>query len=106
MSSISLLRSHGLLGNGHSRTSGVRESINETFSTTTCKICRDCKNTTNLLISNGCDGAFHAWCCHPRVNDIPTEEWFYNACRKKKQDLLKEMKLLKLQKITEGGSQQ
>ncbi|CAM8923307.1 unnamed protein product [Rhodiola kirilowii] len=98
---LSFLRSRGLLGNGHIRTSSVGESINETFCTTTCKTCRDCESTTNLLICDGCDSAFHAWCCHPRVNDIPTEEWFCKACRKKKQDHLKEMKLLRLQKITE-----
>ncbi|KAL9662820.1 hypothetical protein QQ045_027654 [Rhodiola kirilowii] len=98
---VSFLRSHGRLGNEHIRTSDVGESTSGSSGSRTCKRCSLSECTVNLLICDHCDNAFHAWCCQPRVNDIPIDEWLCNCCVKRKQKLLKEMKLLKLQKITE-----
>uniref|UniRef100_A0A7N0T8E2 Uncharacterized protein n=1 Tax=Kalanchoe fedtschenkoi TaxID=63787 RepID=A0A7N0T8E2_KALFE len=101
---ISFLRSHGLLGHGNIRTSDVVETINGTSDSRICKKCGHSEATSNLLICDRCDDAFHAWCCQPRVIDIPNEDWFCNSCLKIKKKLLKEMRLLQLQKVNEGTS--
>uniref|UniRef100_A0A7N0U748 Uncharacterized protein n=1 Tax=Kalanchoe fedtschenkoi TaxID=63787 RepID=A0A7N0U748_KALFE len=101
---VSFLRSHGLLGHGNVRTSDIGESISGKSDCQNCKTCGHSDATLNLLICDHCDSAFHAWCCYPRINDIPIDEWLCNSCLKRKQKLLKEMKLLKLQKVNEGAS--
>ncbi|CAM8963287.1 unnamed protein product [Rhodiola kirilowii] len=98
---ISFLRKYGLQMQVHIRKDNVEETPRDTGCSRSCEICGRSESSVNLLICDSCDNAYHARCCRPRVTDIPDEEWFCNSCMKKKQRLLKEMKLLKLQKFAE-----
>ncbi|KAL5974144.1 hypothetical protein ACLOJK_030807 [Asimina triloba] len=49
-----------------------------------CKICGILDKTTNMIICDLCEKAFHLFCCTPKVKAIPLEEWYCQSCIKKR----------------------
>lgn len=101
---ISILRSHGLLGEVRTtRICGSAEDINTSSSKScrrSCKICNRSETALKMLICDDCEEAFHMSCCHPRIKKVPIDEWFCHSCLRKKHTSLKERVTRKFPNIT------
>ncbi|KAH9510396.1 Tyrosine-protein kinase baz1b [Bulinus truncatus] len=50
-----------------------------------CKICRKKGNDADLLLCDDCNQAFHMYCLRPALNELPTGDWFCQACKPQRQ---------------------
>ncbi|XP_004300023.1 PREDICTED: uncharacterized protein LOC101314280 isoform X1 [Fragaria vesca subsp. vesca] len=89
---ISILRTHGLLGEVQTtRSCESAEDISTSKSCQrSCKICNRSETAQKLLICDNCEEAFHMSCCQPRIKKVPIDEWFCHSCLKEKHTLLNE----------------
>ncbi|CAL2225852.1 unnamed protein product [Prunus armeniaca] len=100
---ISILRSHGLLGDVQA--TRICRSAEDTGTSCSdschrsCKICSRAGTALKMLICDNCEEAFHMSCCHPRIKKVPFDEWFCHSCLRKKQ-ILKEKVARKSPNIT------
>ncbi|KAM1104658.1 hypothetical protein ACFX13_013285 [Malus domestica] len=101
---ISILRSHGLLGDSQATmNSGSAEdtgTIGSDIHRRSCTICSRSGTTLKMLICDHCEEAFHMSCCHPRMKKPPIDEWFCHSCLKKKHKILQEQVTQKSPNIT------
>lgn len=91
---IKILRGHGLLGgDSHADTIASQAQAatsGDNCSSRSCKICGHLDSSSNMLICDHCEEAFHPSCLIPRMKNLPIDEWFCHSCIKKKQKVLKE----------------
>ncbi|XAR56072.1 Histone acetyltransferase [Bertholletia excelsa] len=91
---ISIIRSQGLLEGVwpiRSRPSvGGPVRSYESSCMRICEVCCHSENTSNMLICDQCEEAFHVSCCNPHIRKIPEDEWFCQSCMKKKHKILNE----------------
>ncbi|CAN6677682.1 unnamed protein product [Malus baccata var. baccata] len=91
---ISILRSHGLLGDSQATMIGGSAEDTDTISgeihRRSCNICSRSGTTLKMLICDHCEEAFHMSCCHSRMKKPPIDEWFCHSCLKKKHKILQE----------------
>ncbi|XP_050376995.1 uncharacterized protein LOC126794346 isoform X2 [Argentina anserina] len=101
---ISILKSHGLLGEiQNTRSCGSAEGSDTSSSKTcrrSCKFCNRSETSLKLLICDNCEEAFHMSCCQPRIKKVPIDEWFCYSCLTEKHTLLKERVTRKFPNIT------
>ncbi|KAM7272429.1 hypothetical protein ACFE04_027092 [Oxalis oulophora] len=82
---ISILRSQGQLGDAFpvKISEGNGNDTGESCSLS-CKICGHSETTTNMLICDCCEDAFHISCCNYRKKTVTVDEWLCLSCLKKK----------------------
>ncbi|KAK1317817.1 Methyl-CpG-binding domain-containing protein 9 [Acorus calamus] len=84
---ISILKSHGLLGEyprtGVLATSEV-DCTDDAKCLRSCKVCGLQDNPLTMLICDLCDEAFHLACCNPKVKKVPVNEWYCRPCFRKR----------------------
>ncbi|KAM5574262.1 hypothetical protein ABKV19_013648 [Rosa sericea] len=101
---ISILRTHGLLGEVQiTRSCGSADDINTSSSKScrrSCKICNRSETALKMLICDNCEEAFHMSCCQPRIKKVPIDEWFCHSCLREKHTILKERVTRKFPNIT------
>ncbi|XP_070159945.1 bromodomain adjacent to zinc finger domain protein 1A isoform X2 [Polyergus mexicanus] len=46
-----------------------------------CRICRRRRDAENMLLCDGCNRGHHLYCLKPKLNAVPSGDWFCTACR-------------------------
>lgn len=94
--SILILRTQGLLDESSTKQNGAfTEKSNDAntkknYCSKSCKVCKQMDSTSNMLICDNCQDAFHISCCSPRIAILPVNEWLCSSCLKKKHKILKD----------------
>lgn len=52
----------------------------EALSAIHCEICDSGLNENKLLLCDRCDKGFHLYCLQPKLNSLPTGNWFCHGC--------------------------
>lgn len=91
---INILRTHGLLG-GDSLADNVAYmedavTTGNSCCSRSCKTCGHLDHSSNMLLCDHCEDAYHPSCYNPRLKKLPIDEWFCHSCLKKRQKILKE----------------
>ncbi|EZA54009.1 Bromodomain adjacent to zinc finger domain protein 1A [Ooceraea biroi] len=46
-----------------------------------CRICRRRRDAENMLLCDGCNRGHHLYCLKPKLNAVPSGDWFCTACK-------------------------
>ncbi|KAJ7950614.1 PHD and RING finger domain-containing protein [Quillaja saponaria] len=91
---IHILRSEGLLGGSFHTGTDAAAGDTDTTSVSSCsRLCKTCGHldtSSNLLICDHCEEAFHPSCFGPCFTRLPADEWFCHSCLKRKRKSLME----------------
>ncbi|KAL6508442.1 hypothetical protein OROHE_021575 [Orobanche hederae] len=90
---ISILRSQGLLGRistGLHRASTEKNNKKLKYCSKPCRGCERMESTSNMLVCDNCERAFHVSCYNPHITVLPVGEWICGSCLKKKHKILKD----------------
>ncbi|KAG8373966.1 hypothetical protein BUALT_Bualt11G0081000 [Buddleja alternifolia] len=89
---ISILKSQGILDRVLTRQNRASKQNtggrSDKYCSKSCKVCRRLESTSNMLVCDSCEDAFHMSCCNRHI--IPVGEWLCSSCLKKKHKILKE----------------
>ncbi|KAG1445710.1 hypothetical protein G6F56_009820 [Rhizopus delemar] len=45
-----------------------------------CEVCADIKDEANMMLCDGCCGAYHIYCLSPPLKNVPKTDWFCQSC--------------------------
>ena len=62
-----------LFGAGDNRSDSIDPGM-------TCELCKDPGNDAVMLVCQSCSRGFHTFCLEPRLNSIPTANWYCGDC--------------------------
>lgn len=91
---ILVLRNQQLFGEVSNRkdraSTGSNVISRDTYCSMSCKVCEHIESTSNMLICDNCEDAFHISCYNPRITTLTVGEWLCSSCLKKKRTILKD----------------
>eukprot|EP01050_Picozoa_sp_SAG11_P004410 SAG11_NODE_281_length_11257_cov_45.949633_8_plen_574_part_00 len=47
-----------------------------------CVVCNSSEDGERMLLCDGCDGGYHLYCCAPKLQAVPDDDWYCATCAK------------------------
>eukprot|EP00166_Cyanidium_caldarium_P006023 ctg_777.g360 len=64
----------------------IAEGRTPTKYETYCRRCREGHDAEVLLLCDGCEDSWHTYCCEPRLERVPSGDWFCCHCAEKRRE--------------------